>query len=289
MSFLRLDQTQTHYPTAIDTALLYHLLLSFSKIVLDKKETEILFATSVCSDDLNNVELPRTKMIGPFFLGGLDGFPFVGHSGMGAFAHHIPDDGMAIILFGPHVGIGKMGVGKVQRPGQSEPDSACCGAMAGLLSKLCVEGVPPESPMGNPFDRDLDSQQHYLFEILYERRVELRQESDPSLRFVKATGLVYDACQARLSMLLKGESFGNRPAIIVGGVLINEDNASGSLFAINQVTLINGKRLKSVKKLNLAADLDFPSDLSAEFGTFAARWFEVQSSAIGMLREMKGR
>ncbi|WP_222943801.1 hypothetical protein [Pedobacter sp. N36a] len=40
--------------------------------------------------------LRSNEFLGPFKLGGLDGFPFAGWSGMGAFASHVPDDGAVL-------------------------------------------------------------------------------------------------------------------------------------------------------------------------------------------------
>ena len=49
-------------------------------------------------------------------MGGLDGFPFTGLTGMGAFASHVPDDGAVFVYYGPHIGITKDGViGEIHR------------------------------------------------------------------------------------------------------------------------------------------------------------------------------
>ena len=57
--------------------------------------TDILLARSICSDDVNNIEYPEEgrQMLGLFNLGGLNGYPFVGLTGLGAFSTHVPDTG----------------------------------------------------------------------------------------------------------------------------------------------------------------------------------------------------
>lgn len=51
-------------------------------------------------------------------IGGLGGIPFAGKTGFQAFASHVPDGGNLLILFGPHVGIDKLGkLGFVERRG----------------------------------------------------------------------------------------------------------------------------------------------------------------------------
>ena len=52
-------------------------------------------------------------------MGGLAGFPFGGVTGFGAMAHHIPDNGSCLVVYGPHVGIDSRGiVGTVERRGR---------------------------------------------------------------------------------------------------------------------------------------------------------------------------
>jgi hypothetical protein len=80
-------------------------------------------------------------MVGHFLQGGLDGYPFAGKTGLGAFSHHVPERGAAMMFFGPHVGITNAGeVGRVVRPGQSAP-SDCCGAATAGLKKLEAGGI----------------------------------------------------------------------------------------------------------------------------------------------------
>ena len=100
------DVVKSHYPNAMDakdTSIHY-----LGKLVNDKglDVSKMLMATSVCSDDIN---VPSTTffnvLFGPFVMGGLGGIPFVGETGMTAFAHHIPDNGSAFIFYGPHIGV----------------------------------------------------------------------------------------------------------------------------------------------------------------------------------------
>ncbi|MCD8539389.1 MAG: hypothetical protein LRY55_06200, partial [Leadbetterella sp.] len=70
-------------------------------------------------------------MLGPFKMGGLNGYPFAGITGMNAFAHHVPEDGAVIVFYAPHIGITAEGnIGEISRIGQSR-NSACCGAAKG--------------------------------------------------------------------------------------------------------------------------------------------------------------
>ena len=96
--------------------------------------SKVLMATSVCSDDIN---VPSTTffnvLFGPFVMGGLGGIPFVGQTGMTAFAHHIPDEGSAFIFYGPHIGITPDGeLGKMYRPRMEQTGNSCGALMLAL-------------------------------------------------------------------------------------------------------------------------------------------------------------
>ena len=96
----KFDQVvKSHFPNAMDakdTSIHY-----LGKMQIEHKIdiSKVLMATSVCSDDIN---IPSTTffnvLFGPFIMGGLGGLPFVGQTGMTAFAHHIPDEGSAFIF-----------------------------------------------------------------------------------------------------------------------------------------------------------------------------------------------
>ena len=183
---------------------------------------EIVHADSVCSDDLNNVQYPpeAREMLGPFTLGGLDGFPFAGVTGMGAFAHHVPAGGGVLIFYGPHIGITKDGVlGKVLRPGQPEA-SSCCGAAQAALNKL---------EAGHIISCDLtslDYQQNTIEQIFLQRKHEIVGLAVPPI--VAATRAMFAATRERMEILIKKTDFhGARHVFTAGGIVINSDAAGG--------------------------------------------------------------
>jgi hypothetical protein len=110
-----------------------------------------LFATSTCPDEVNYKEKELIKMMRdrwgevPFALGGLAGVPFAGKAGLGAYAHHVPDEGKLLITFAPHVGVGIDGkVGAIERDGQVSISSAR-GAGIGALKTLTKPGYVASS------------------------------------------------------------------------------------------------------------------------------------------------
>ncbi|HEY5826699.1 MAG TPA: hypothetical protein VIT44_20165, partial [Cyclobacteriaceae bacterium] len=111
------------YSVAIDTLL--QQLLNVGIL-----PEQILWGQSTCVDDITNTKekFVHPEIKGPFTFGGLGGLPFTGVTGVDAFAHHIPEDGTALLLVGPHIGYtAEEGWGKILRHGQHH-SSSCCGA-----------------------------------------------------------------------------------------------------------------------------------------------------------------
>ena len=139
----KLDLIHKWYPQAITTIDSVNKVIDFVEYELDLEPKQVMLADSICSDDVNSIQYPaRTaEFLGPFKMGGLDGFPFTGLTGMGAFASHVPDEGAVFIYYGPHIGITKDGtIGEIHRIGQSK-NTGCCGAAKGALGKLINIGL----------------------------------------------------------------------------------------------------------------------------------------------------
>ena len=134
----KLALIRKHYPNAVTTIDSVNQLIDFIEDELDLEPGQVMLADSICSDDVNSIQYPSRahELLGPFKMGGLDGYPFAGLTGMGAFASHVPDEGAVFVYYGPHIGITKTGtVGEIHRFGQSK-NSSCCGAAKGALNKL---------------------------------------------------------------------------------------------------------------------------------------------------------
>ena len=112
-----------HYPNATTTIDNVNTLIDFVENELDLETSQIMLADSICSDDVNSIQYPSRahEFLGPFKMGGLNGFPFTGLTGMGAFASHVPDEGAVFVYYGPHIGVSKNGaIGEIHRVGQTK-------------------------------------------------------------------------------------------------------------------------------------------------------------------------
>lgn len=220
-----LDRLRAVYPKAIPGHESATRLLNIFRSEFDKPPSKIMHADSICSDDINAIEYPAAaqEMLGPFQLGGLDGFPFTGLTGMGAFVHHTPEDGAVFVFHGPHIGVTKSGtIGEVLRPGQSKP-SACCGAACAALAKLEAGELQPGQV------DELDYQQNQLEQILLASSSRILSADN---RIVEATEVIYEASAARIDQLVARTTFPCRPVVIMGAIVINGDHDVGAFVEV---------------------------------------------------------
>jgi hypothetical protein len=240
-----LATVRRHYPHALSTVESVDRLFDVLHRRFGLQPGELLSADSVCSDEINSIEYPRRayEMLGPFKMGGLDGFPFTGLTGMGAFAAHVPQCGAVFIYHAPHIGVSKDGtLGVVRRLGQ-DAASGCCGACRAALAKLqagqVVDGETSE----------LDYQQNTIEQILYRQRERILSSSEP---LQQATEVMYDAIAERIDVLTQRTRFNARYLVLMGAILINGDHDMGSYSCNRRLVAID---LASGERHDLLPDL----------------------------------
>ncbi|GAB5408424.1 MAG: hypothetical protein BalsKO_07890 [Balneolaceae bacterium] len=221
-----------HFPTAIRiTDLEAKIITDLVERKLDLKST--IWATSFCSDEVNNMFAPFYDLFagpGPFMLGGISGLPFAGITGMNAFLSHAPSHGAVLILYGPHIGVSENGgLGQVNRQNQFA-SSTCCGSLVGALDSLNNDS---EVPSDNP----LDYQQARVIQHLHNHRDEIINDEYP---LKKATDFAYEAIHAKLHRILD-EIMPNLDDIklyLIGGIVINTDWMMEDYFEIKNVEFL---------------------------------------------------
>lgn len=244
------DQILKYYPGAKDSNVLAQYFLKWACANYELKPEDIVLGQSVCSDDLNNIQFPSCAkiMLGPFNLGGLNGYPFTGLTGMGAFSHHYPECGALLIFYGPHIGIGKEGIpGRVIRPGQTKP-STCCGAAAAALKKLEAGGIHPQVPV------EPDYQQGTIEQIFLKQ--ESRITSAPrERRILVAAEVMYQAIHHQVRYLMDNTEFTSNYVFCFGGILINPDAKETSFIEVRDCFMVDVKthETKEIKEEILAA------------------------------------
>jgi Limiting CO2-inducible proteins B/C beta carbonyic anhydrases len=230
-----------HYPNAMTTVDAVNRMFEVLREYYGLEPARIMHADSICSDDVNSLEYPPQahEMLGPFNMGGLNGFPFTGLTGMGAFAHHVPEDGAVFVYYAPHIGITKAGVtGEINRIGQSRP-SACCGAAKAALGKLLSNEIRPGHIT------DLDYQQNNIEQIFLRQKNRITQAANP---LKEATEVMYEAIEERINLLAAKTNYPCQYLILMGGILINGDHDVGSFNSCKRFDVID---LASGKKRDL--------------------------------------
>ena len=228
----KLAVVQKHYKHAISTIDLFNRIIEYIEDDLDAETNKVMLADSWCSDDVNSIQYPvrASEFLGPFKLGGLDGYPFVGASGMSAFAGHVPTDGLALVMFGPHIGVSLDGtLGSIHRIGQEEK-TGCCGAASLGLSKL----------LKNELVAGQISEMDYQMNVL--EQIMLRQYSriaKSDLPVKEATDVIYEAIEKRILELISLTKFKCKYLMLVGVVLINSDPQIGSFSQPRYAKLID--------------------------------------------------
>ncbi len=233
-----------YYHDAITTIDGVNRLIDFVEETLDLEPGQVMLADSICSDDVNSIQYPARahEFLGPFKMGGLDGFPFTGLTGMGAFASHVPDDGAVFVYYGPHVGVSKNGAfGEIHRIGQSK-NSGCCGAAKGALNKL----INGQVTAGNV--TDMDYQMNTIEQILLKEKERVLSAAIP---LKEATEVIYEAIDRRIEELVAATQYNCRYVILMGAVLINSDSDMGSFNCARKFDVINLKTNERQSLLHL--------------------------------------
>ncbi len=244
MSNQHLETVRKWYPrelTSIDTV---NRLLDTIERELGLKPSQLMHADSMCCDDVNAIQYPprALEMLGPFHLGGLNGFPFAGITGMNAFAHHVPEDGAVIVFYAPHIGVTKDGnIGEISRIGQSN-NSACCGAAKGALGQL-TDGKIIEGNLSS-----LDFQMNTIEQIFLHQKERILNAEN---QIFEATEVMYEAIDNRIEVLVKETHYPCKYLLLVGAVFINGDKDMGSFCQYKKFDFLNletGERKSLMKE-----------------------------------------
>lgn len=228
----KLGIIRNYYPNAMTTIDSLNKLIEFIDDELDINPSNVMLADSICSDDVNSIQYPSRalELLGPFKMGGLDGFPFTGLTGMGAFASHVPNDGAVLIYYGPHIGVTKTGIiGEINRHGQTK-NSSCCGAAKGALKKLMANEIIE----GNI--SEIDYQMNIIEQMLLRQKDRILTAPNP---IFEATEVIYEAIDERINELVSRTEYHCKYVVLVGAILINSDTDMGSFNSTKRFDVID--------------------------------------------------
>lgn len=203
--------------------------------------SEILYALGICSDDvdafvatgnLGQYPLSMQSLLGPFYCGGLAGYPFVGSVGFGAFASHITDTGSLFISCTPHIGVTLTGSAGYQfRKGQAAI-STNCGAVHGAVSLVTSDPNPP-TQSNAPYNNE-NYELWKLADIVYPYSASF--SGSVSQNIMSATAMIreagWDYIYANSGSF--ASALGARKMYAIGGIFINPDYGYEGYIDINQ-------------------------------------------------------
>jgi hypothetical protein len=202
----------------------------------------MLLGTSTCVDDIiytKNFHL-HPEINGPFHLGGLGGWPFTGVSGLEAFAHHVPDSGVMVLIVEPHIGYSaKAGWGYILRPEQTEP-SSCCGALVGTLRKL-------QGGMLTTEITEDDYQGGKLAQMALKYEKVIKEAKNPIVELTKMAAI--SAEQHIRSHVLDVDLTHIKYIVIITGVLIDTDYQYCDYQSCDHILVYDVRQKKFVEEL----------------------------------------
>ena len=169
------------YPNAILAETVGNRCATFIQSVCGYAPGDVVTAACICSDDKNAPIFPNNtfgqyptslqQFSGPFFAGGIGGYPFPGIVGLFAWMSHVTTPGALFIYVHPHIGITQSGqVGFMKRRGQQGNLSQTCGAVNAAQGRIVgtLSATPPTFPSAEFTINDF--QQFTLVNALYSNK-----------------------------------------------------------------------------------------------------------------------
>ncbi len=244
---------QAEYPNAATGEFVTQKYLTFLSDEYKSDLNKMLFATSLCSDDINVSTDFRKVLTRPFSMGGLGGLPYSGFTGMVAFAHHIPDNGDAFIFYGPHIGISDTGeLGRMRRPGQKKLTNSCGALMLALESMMQTDEVYV------PHIVEHDYQQKVLENTLMPFKHEILSAEDSRKEITEKAYYKIHKQVTRLVHMSKGE-FSCKRIFLLGGIIINTSPGFHDYVDIRDFVVFNVADLEEINPISILKSEAFKS------------------------------
>jgi len=230
------------YPTAV-AAQQFGLYTKKFLRNLGYAANNMVTSISACADDLNgpsfvdvdNIGQGPTavnEFLGPFYSGGLAGYPHTGLTGLAAFASHVTDTGALFVINMPHIGISANGaVGQSLRRGQPALATSCGAVQAAINWVASNTGLPVQTNFND------DYQQFFLTNILasVSSRALLAAATTNPTKMVVATEIIRLAGETLLlgTSGISGISGNTKDVFFCSGTFINVDDGFTAYVNIN--------------------------------------------------------
>jgi predicted NodU family carbamoyl transferase len=155
---------------------------------------------------------------------------------MTAYSHHVPDEGAAFILYGPHIGITEGGAtGVTSRPGKAN-EGASCGALMLALSRL--QAAHEKGETYHRAAEEPDYQQAALENMLAQHQARILTAEDPKREI---SLVAYELIHKRILETVEAvkSEFHGKHIVLLGGILINVHPDHQDYFETRHYEVIN--------------------------------------------------
>ncbi len=200
-------------------------------------------AKATCRDDsVSEIEdvLRKRGYLSAFHMETLSGMSVFGKTAVCAHYHHIPDNGMGLIIYGPHIGIDKTGrLGYFERAGIKEAGKSC-GANHALLT-----GFKSGSAFKFEDDPELSNVAHEIG-MKPEHIKQIIENTNPLL---KLTEVEYEKGLAKLSSLVSAVQQSEHhhfPILLVAGVHLDLEHGLGNRFQLREIRVYDHGKFNAV-------------------------------------------
>jgi len=197
-------------------------------------------ATAMCRDDsVTGIihELENRGYMAPFNMETLSGVPVFGNTGYGAFYHHIPDDGIGLIIYAPHVGLSSEGnYGDLERPGKKEMGKSC-GANHTIINNW------KENNYSN-FENDPELSQ--VSKILFNKKEEILNAKEPILKIMEEEYKLGLEKFTNDIINLKKREHHDYPILLVSGIHIDTREEIDNMFELRDIRLFKKEDYKII-------------------------------------------
>ena len=236
------DTVRVTYSNAVSVQAFGEYTKKFVK-TLGYRANDMVTSISACADDLNGPSfvdvdnigqgpISINEFLGPFYSGGLAGYPHTGVTGLAAFASHVTNTGALFVINMPHIGISQSGVvGQSLRRGQTTLNTSCGAVQAAINWVASNAGLPNQA---NFVD---DYQQFFLTNVLASvtNRALLAAASTNSAKMVVATEIIRVAGETLLlgASGISAISENTKDVIFCSGTFINVDDRYEAYISVN--------------------------------------------------------
>lgn len=266
-----IEEVEGAFPDAMPVARMAKMAAKILQKVGYTEENTLL-ATSLSSDEImRNVEEEIGSHFGPaYHIGGLAGYCFGGIVGFGNMEHHVPENGLCLVVYGPHTGIDMdLNFGRINRPKQRH-STECCGPSQTALEYCRRVKTGERNDIENPRDI-IESQQTWVCKEMLSLVDRIDSAENPDIELPLALFDSQEKIMRRIVEKAGPELHSASRIALLGGITINTPEGIPEYFVPKKFAIVDntGKLVVDLLEELLAARAPVPSRLRNKVTTIS--------------------